>query len=61
MIALLVAIGLMVPQCEIVVNTYSGDEYIIGVGDTCKDAVVHMGSTPDDWREMTTRTSYYWR
>lgn len=58
MIALLVAVGIMVPQCEIVVTTWSGDEYVVGSGDTCKDAVLIMSEVPDDWREMVTRQGY---
>lgn len=32
---ILVWLGLLQPQVDLVVTTYSGDVYVIGVGDTC--------------------------
>jgi hypothetical protein len=32
--------------------TYSGDLYILGVGDTCNDAWLNHGPVPADWREL---------
>lgn len=57
---LLILLGLMVPRCEWVVTTYSGNEYVIGRGDTCSDAWQDHGPIPEDWREIKPRTGYAW-
>lgn len=54
----LVLLGILTPQCEYVVSTYSGNEYVIGVGDTCADAWEGHGTLPEDWRSITVRWSY---
>lgn len=57
---LLILLGLMVPRCDWVVTTYSGDKYVIGSGDNCADAWKDHGPIPEDWREIKPRTSYAW-
>lgn len=57
---LLVAIGLLVPQCKVVATTYDGNMYVIGSGDTCKDAVVEWSYLPDDWRRIDVRQEARW-
>lgn len=41
-------------QCAYIAETYSGDVYVIGVGDTCRDAWRNHSPIPDDTREVRT-------
>lgn len=45
------------PQCELIAETYSGDVYVLGVGDTCRDAMRNHGPIPPDFRELKTQMS----
>jgi hypothetical protein len=40
------------PSCDIVVETYDGQVYVVGSGDTCADAWKFRGPIPDNWREL---------
>lgn len=40
------------PSCDIVVETYGGQVYVVGSGDTCADAWKFRGPIPDNWREL---------
>jgi hypothetical protein len=44
--------ALTAPAVHFEAITYSGDLYILGVGDTCNDAWLNHGPVPADWREL---------
>lgn len=39
-------------RCRIEVSTYSGDLYVVGVGDDLASAWQGVGDFPADWREI---------
>lgn len=45
------------PVCEYIAETYSGDVYVIGVGDTCRDAWRNHSPIPEDTRELKAQMS----
>lgn len=45
------------PVCQYIAETYSGDIYILGVGDTCRDAWRNHAPIPDDTRELKAQMS----
>lgn len=57
---LLVLAGLMVPRCEYVAVTFSGNEYVVGSGDTCVSASDGW-VVPEDWYQIERRESVVWR
>jgi hypothetical protein len=59
MIALLIGL-IMTPAHIAVVETWDGNVYEVGMGDTCADAMI--GSVwPDDWREARCEQVWVWR
>jgi hypothetical protein len=40
------------PMTGLVVETFDGEVYVIGSGDTCRDAWVNHAPFPEDWREL---------
>lgn len=41
--------------CRVIVDTSAGDRFIIGEGDTCRDAWQDHGPIPDNWTSIYTR------
>ncbi len=55
----LILLGVLVPRCEFVAVTYDGNEYVVGSGDTCAEAVDGW-VVLDGWRMIERRQRYVW-
>ena len=59
MTAILLFLGLMVPRCDYYAVTYDGNIYVVGSGETCRDATVGW-VLPAGWREIQRRQYEVW-
>lgn len=57
---LLMFMGWVEPRCEFVAVTYDGNEYVVGSGRTCKDAMVGW-RMPDNWRSIERQEGWAYR